>query len=236
MLAVDWSQLDQVGFEAAMNAARLTARSHPQVDEDDVFQEACIYVATHGPEMDKQRAYGEGLPGERGGLWGAVRMVSKQLTLRMREWANRQVNADGRELLAAIEVEDEQPAEVVAYPRELFDLPYSPPLIESLLPLLWEPSLASEPLVAERVEGMPKAQSNPAHSGTHMAHAADIRTAWERAGLSFQVRAALFARFGLGLTLRDAAALLKTGKEAQRLRVQAGVVQISDFLNGVKHD
>lgn len=79
---------------------------------------------------------------------------------------------------------------------------------------------------------MPRAKSNPSHSGTHMAHYADVRAAWEHAKVTQAQREALLLTLGVGMTQGEAGAVLGISQEAASQRSTAGLCNLATYLNG----
>lgn len=233
---VDWDAVGERGFWAAERAAKSVANSYSAIEEDDVFQEAVIYIATHPREMEEQFAYGESLPGVRGGELGGLKSMARQLVSRMRAWAASQLDRRDREFDAAIERHQEEIREGFRHqptPAAFEGMPYTPGLIETILPALWTPSLAWAPVIeGGPEEDMPRAKSDPSHSGTHMAHYADVRAAWTHASLSLRQRQVLLLLHGAGLTQNEVAERLGMSQPTVSRYATAGLCNLATHLNG----
>jgi len=234
---VDWDSIGELGFWATDRAARSVAGRYSAVEEDDVYQEALLYYATHPDEMEAQRQYGESLPGIRGGEFGARKAVARQLTRRMSEWAQRQgVNA-GLELLAAGRKQEERP-DLSRWanrpvPPGFEGLPYSPAGVEGAFPMLWEESQAGVVQVAQGPdEGMPRAATDKSHANTGYAIYADIRRAWDKAPLSLEQRQAVFLAYGLGWTQEQIGEALGFSHQTAMRRIDSAIETVATHLNG----
>lgn len=236
MSKVQWDAIGEVGFWAAERAAKSVAGSFGQVEEDDAFQEALIYIATHADEMNKQYEYGYSLPGARGEDAGGRKAVAMQLISRLREWARAEIRRTELELEAAAKVEVRKDLNRWANrptPPGFEGLAYTPALIESLLPVLWDESLVAG-IQGESgpAPDMPKAKTNPAHSGTHMAHVVDIRNAWSRTLLAEQHRIVLFLTYGCGWTQTEIAEDIGASQSTVSRYINGAIALIAHELNG----
>lgn len=236
MTAVDWDSVGQLGFDVADRTARSVARAYADVEEDDVYQEALIYLATHVEEMDRQYENGAGLPGVRGGLVGGRKAMIRHLSSRMRAWASRQSErfrleaGAGQRHMAAL---DTSRWSTQSVPAGFEGLGYQPALIEALLPSVWNmDELANAGVETAPDPDMPRAASDPSHAGTHMAHYADIREAWAHAPLTTRQRQALVLRYGIGLEQEEAASAMGISRSTVREHIDAGIQNIATHLNG----
>ncbi|WP_263729920.1 hypothetical protein [Cellulomonas sp. SG140] len=236
MTRVDWDSIGERGFWAAERAAKAVASGYSSVEEDDVFQEAVIYLATHVEEMTKQADYGNSLPGIRGGETGARKAVAYLLTLRMRAWAQTQIDTRARELDAA--VKQEERVDLTRWsnrptPPGFEGMAYTPAVVETALPAIWDESMLAG-VQGERGPSpdMPKASSDPSHSGTHMAHVADLRRAWRDAPLALAERRALFLKLSIGLTEQEIGSHEGCTQQAISHRLIRGLEKLTAHLNG----
>lgn len=236
MSGIQWDSIGEVGFWAAERAAKSVAGSFGQVEEDDAFQEGLIYLATHADEMTKQYQYGFSLPGIRGGELGGRKAVAMQLISRLREWARSEIHRLNLEQGAAERVEIRTDLNRWANrptPPGFEGLAYTPALIESLLPVLWNEALvAGIQTDTGPAPDMPKSKSNPAHSGTHMAHVVDIRNAWANALLSTDMGRALFLVYGCGWTQGEVGEIHGVTRQAVSYRINSAIAMIALHLNG----
>lgn len=115
---------------------------------------------------------------------------------------------------------------------------YKAEQIARLLPTLWSESakLGIEAPYAPAPD-MPKSKANPAESGDHMAHCADMSRAWERANLTLLQRQVLLMRYGLGWTLAEVGDYFGhyDHKSAERTEERA-IGNLRNFLNGKRED
>jgi hypothetical protein len=233
---VRWDSIGEVGFWAAERAAKSVSNSYPRIEEDDAFQEALIYLATHPDEMSKQYEYGVSLPGIRGGEQGGRKAVAMQLISRLREWARSQTMNQDRELEAAMKVEEKVDLGRWANrptPPGFEGMAYTPALVETILPLLWhEHLIAGMQTERQPAPDMPKAASNPKLSGTHMAHYVDIKDAWIHAPLTWEQRSALFHSIGLGWTQEQIAGAVAMSQRGIGKRIDRAIETIATYLNG----
>jgi len=110
---------------------------------------------------------------------------------------------------------------------------YDRRLVERLLPAVWDSAYAYG--MADRSApdpDMPRAQIDPAHSGTLYAHIADIKAGWAKAPLKDTERKAILLRYGLDMPERQVAALEGVTRQAVNYRLIQGVGRIVDTLNG----
>jgi|GEM_PF-1766255 len=241
MGAVDWDAIGQLGFEVAERTARSVAGAYADVEEDDVYQECLIYLATHVEEMSKQYDFGADLPGVRGGYVGGRKAMIRHLSRRMNEWARRQGERRRLEEHAgqrqAFELSTSRWS-TQATPEGFDGMPYTPALIEALLPAVWDlDELGNAGVESAPDPDMPRAASNPAHAGTHMAHYADIRGAWENAPLTARQRQALVLRYGVGLDLAGAGqALGGLDESTLRKHINRAIQHLATHLNGKEVD
>jgi len=102
------------------------------------------------------------------------------------------------------------------------------------MPCLWDEDLAvngiSNPLAPP--PDMPKATANPSHTNTHIAHMADLRRAYQGAGLSNGQRQVLFLRFSLDSLLEEIAWDLSIDERTVRRRLDSGIGKIRASMNG----
>jgi len=232
--AIDWSLLGEDGFWVAERVARSVARSFARVEEEDVFQEACLYIATHPEDSRRQLEHGDGLPGVRGGQVGARKTLLSWVLSRMRERLAAELQA---ELNVAGASGARPPAPDLTRwgtrptPPGYEGLGYTPAIVERLLPALWgDLDAVRDPLGP--AEDMPRAKADPSHAGSNVVHLADVRRAWELVDLPPTERQALFATAVLGLTAREAAVALGAGKSTVIERADRALTAILTTLNG----
>lgn len=114
---------------------------------------------------------------------------------------------------------------------------YKRPLVEHLLPAVWDQSYAfgmENPLSPD--PDMPKAKPDPKVGGTIYAHLADIRRAWSRAEVPQVERQALLLHYALGWTDAEIGKHGGCGKSTICERRERGVGRLAAFLNGVPFD
>ena len=232
--AIDWSLLGEDGFWVAERAARSVARSFSRVEEEDVFQEACIYIATHPDFVRQWYEYGEALPGVRGGRDGGRKRVLVGVVHELRRMCAADLGAD---LNVAGASGARPPAPDLTRwgarptPPGYEGLGYTPAIVERLLPALWgDLDTVRDP--QGPTEDMPRAKADPSHAGSNVVHLADVRRAWELVDLPLTERQALFATAVLGLTAREAAAELGAGKSTVIERADRALTAILTTLNG----
>jgi DNA-directed RNA polymerase specialized sigma24 family protein len=110
---------------------------------------------------------------------------------------------------------------------------YDRPLVEQLLPAVWDDGYAygmENPTAPD--PDMPRAPTDPAHSGTLYAHLADIKAGWAHAPLTSGERRALFLRYGLDWPERQISRQLGVTQQAISYRLATGVGRVVDALNG----
>jgi len=112
---------------------------------------------------------------------------------------------------------------------------YDVRLVEEALPALWDESLHAQPINNPKhapPRGMPRAQSNPAHSGDWLAQVADVRTAWERAPLTLKQRRVVFMYYGLRWPQALIGAYLGVAHNTVYERVERALISMSRWLDG----
>lgn len=235
---VNWDVVGEYGFNAAERAAHAVAQQFAQIEEDDLFQEALIYLATHPDEAERALDYGRGQPGVKGGEYGARKALTSMLTSRMREWAQRQAAAREREWKAALAVPPEQP-NLDLYrnrptPPEYEGRDYTPADVEAMLPMVWDDRLIGESMDERRpAPDMPKGPGAPKNrQGTWMAQLADVRRAWEKAPITWYGRRALLLCLCFGWTQDDVAAAEGVTRQAVAKRYNTALFALADWLNG----
>ena len=233
---VDWDSIGELGFEVAERVAPSVARAYAAIEEDDVYQECLIYMATHTEELDRLYQSGFDFPGVQGGRLGGRKAMIRHMTSRMKRWAAQQIERRGLEVVAAGRHQaklDTSRWSNQSTPTGFSAMPYSPALIEALLPSTW--NLAD--LTSATSEGMPdpdmpRASSDPSHAGTHMAHYADIRDAWANAPLTGRGRQALLLRYGLEYTRAEIAEILEIDLSGVGRHINRALEAITTHLNG----
>lgn len=235
-MKVDWDAIGERGFWAAERAAKSVSNAFASVEEDDAYQDALIYLATHVEEIELQAQYGMGQPGSKGGEYGARRSVAAQLTRRLNEWAKARSQRAPLEIMSV--AGQAAPLDLTRWgnrpvPPGFEGLAYTPGLIERILPVLWCEALVGG-MQAENVSGedMPKSAADPSHSGTHMAHVVDIRAAWAKAELATTERQALFLSISEGWTSREIGQFLGVSHVTAMAWVDDGIEHIATYLNG----
>lgn len=102
------------------------------------------------------------------------------------------------------------------------------------MPCLWDESLAvygiSNPCAPPA--DMPKRSVNPAHTYTHTARVADLRRAYQGAGLSVGQKQVLFLRFSLDSLLMEIAWNLSIDEHVVRRRLDSGIGKMRATMNG----
>ena len=112
---------------------------------------------------------------------------------------------------------------------------YTVAILEEVLPALWDESLHAEPInnpEGRPEPGMPRAQSNPAHSHLWWAVVADIRRAWEEAPLTLKQRRAVFMHYGLRWPTALTGAHLGCHHTNVTRRVERALINMSRWLDG----
>ena len=105
--------------------------------------------------------------------------------------------------------------------------------VERLLPAVWDSAYAYGMTDTTAPDpDMPRAQIDPAHSGTLYAHLADIKAGWAKAPLKASERKAILLRYGLDMPERQVAELEGVTRQAVNYRLIQGVGRIVDALNG----
>lgn len=110
---------------------------------------------------------------------------------------------------------------------------YDRPLVERLLPAVWDKSFAygmADPSSPD--PEMPRAKPDPKIGGTIFAHLADINKAWEQAFIPIEERRCLYLRFGLDWKVRDIAFNQGCGKSTAQERYERGVGRLLAYLTG----
>jgi len=236
---IDWSLVNEDGFWAAERAALNVSRSFPDVEEDDAYQDAIVYIATHPAEVREVLDYGFAQPGTKGGVRGARKCLAGRLAMRLRERASRRAEVRALERVAAEAALKSNPAPDMGYwgsrptPQAYAGLSYTPALIEFVLSVMWDEhawSGVAAPGAPER--GMPRAKSDPSHSGNLMAHMADVRRAWGEAGLGQTEAGALFLIAVCRMTERGAADELGISDSTVRRHAESGMNKLATHLNG----
>ncbi len=113
---------------------------------------------------------------------------------------------------------------------------YKRPLVEQLLPAVWDSEYAygmRNPSAPD--PDMPKGTVDKKASGTLNAHLADIRWAWRTVDLSLVERQALLLRYGLDMTLEDVGFHQGVTKMGAQYRVERGVGKLAAHLNGTEY-
>jgi DNA-directed RNA polymerase specialized sigma24 family protein len=116
---------------------------------------------------------------------------------------------------------------------------YDKASIERLLPCLWDENKAIHGIPNELApdHDMPKGQApNPAHAGGHWVAVADMRRAWDKAGLDLQERQVLWLRYGLDSLWVEMASDLSIGEATVGRRLDRGINKLGLFLNGRPFD
>lgn len=233
---VDWDSLGELGFEVAERTAPSVARAYAAIEEDDVYQECLIYLVLHRVEMDRVYQSGFDFPGVQGGRLGGRKAMIRYLTSRMKQWASRQIERRGLEVVAAgrhATKLDTSRWSTQSTPTGFSAMPYSPALIEALLPSVWNLSdLTSATSEGMPDPDMPRASSDPSHAGTHMAHYADIRHAWAHAPVTPQGRRVLLLRYGLEYSRAEVAEVLGIGEARVGKLINRAIEKIATHLNG----
>ena len=102
------------------------------------------------------------------------------------------------------------------------------------MPCLWDESLVvygiNNPLAPPA--DMPKGTIDPSHSYTHVARVADLRRAYQGAGLSTGQRQVLFLRFSLDSLLTEIAWDLSIDEHIVRRRLDSGIDKMRASMNG----
>ena len=112
---------------------------------------------------------------------------------------------------------------------------YNRALVEHLMPAVWDTQAAyGMPQQVEVDVEMRSFRSkpNPKTGNNLPAYLADIRRAWKKAPLSNDECRALFTRYCLGLTDREAGRLLDVPHRTVSYRAESGVGRITAWLNG----
>lgn len=81
-------------------------------------------------------------------------------------------------------------------------------------------------------EGMPRSKADPSHGFTKVAMLADVRRAWELAGLTEKQKVALFRRYVLAEEYEESAHDVGVSYQAMQQRCAAGLERLVKFLNG----
>lgn len=105
--------------------------------------------------------------------------------------------------------------------------------VQAVLPAVWDETYAwgiQEPTAPP--PDMPRSASNKAHSNTLYAVLADVRTAWSKAELTRDHRAALLLVFGFGMTHKEAGYFLERARSSVTEDVDAGLGLLVEWLNG----
>lgn len=113
---------------------------------------------------------------------------------------------------------------------------YDRPLVERLLPAVWDKTFAygmSDPTLPD--PEMPRAKPDPKIGGAIFAHLADINIAWARAEVPQVERQALLMRYGLDWTMRDVGFNQGVDKGTASRRCERGVGRLVAFLSGKEY-
>lgn len=197
----DWSFLEDVKLTSALrSAARATAGLYG-MEEDDLYQEAILYVSV-SPELVAKHTVGQ--------VYARVRRYLADEAKAQRDQA---ASADMQEV-EDLHGSDSFTGEV-PYALDAFDgTAYPKALVERLLEAMWNEWVIVDEF---RPDGdMPRAKPNPKLSGTAMAHKVDMERAWQRAGLEPLEQGALYLTIGRGLTQEAAAQGLDTTSSTSR--------------------
>lgn len=222
----NWGVIDDPRVkQVARRAARSLARDNQGfLEEDDLYQEALIFIATKSDltALAMQRNYAL--------LYNGVRMdlLNGFVTplLRTGEMEQRKYKT------VSTEDADEFVSPFVHLDDGTGD--YTEDAVRLLLPAVWDESYAYS--LPDRDDApdkdMPKSASNKARSNNHWAYIADIKTGWNKTPLTLDERRALLLYFGMGWTQRDIAFNQDTSQQTVSNRLDSGVKKITARLNG----
>lgn len=112
---------------------------------------------------------------------------------------------------------------------------YNEEVVRTVLPALFDESYAmrldSNPYAPE--PGMPRGKGGQVSSPGHWDLIADVRIAWERAGLTPGERKAVFLTCVMEMPLRDAGEHLGTSYQTARRYTASGLGRLVNHINGV---
>jgi hypothetical protein len=111
---------------------------------------------------------------------------------------------------------------------------YTRAVVERMLPALWDRDAAVHGLrnPMKPDADMPKGYVNPKKGSPFLAHLVDIRAGWERAPLSREERQAMYLRYGLDYSVKEAGIVLGCRHQRVSERCERGVGKLAAYLNG----
>lgn len=111
---------------------------------------------------------------------------------------------------------------------------YTRAIVEHMLPALFDPDAAVHgPKVTTRPDAdMPKGHVDKKKGSPFLAHLVDIRVGWARAPLSLEERQAMYLRYGLDCTVKEAGIVLGCRHQRVSERCERGVGKLVAYLNG----
>lgn len=191
-----------------------------QWDAEDLYQEACIFVADRNRNL-----YERACLGDYGNLRYWLEQDLRDLIQTPLGHRNEQVSYDERYETDQHLTAPEAPSAVSGgYDREL---------VQRLLPAVWD-AMYCYGMQAENAPDadMPRVASSKATGGTLAAHLADIRAGWRKAPLTKRERQCLFLTYGLDCTQRNSAQMLDVDQRTVGRNAESGVGKIVAHLNG----
>lgn len=110
---------------------------------------------------------------------------------------------------------------------------YTREMIEQLLPLQWDGSAVwGQEAPHAPPQDMPRATPNKKESNTLFAHLADLNTGWLKTELRPEERQAILLKYGMDLSMTEAAHVLDRPRKTVEYHCYTGVGKIVAHLNG----
>ncbi|WP_405056935.1 hypothetical protein OG474_29880 [Kribbella sp. NBC_01505] len=110
---------------------------------------------------------------------------------------------------------------------------YDRELIERLLFTVWDPeAMYGVPAPQAPPQDMPRGTANKKEANTLYAHLADMNTGWQKTDLRREERQAIFLKYGMDLSMTDAATVLDRPRKTVEYHCYTGVGKIVAKLNG----
>lgn len=222
----DWSVLDlpYVRDIARQAARRVHAKYEHVSEEEDLFQDALIFLATR-PSLQASARDTENL----GLLQHGLEQDLGDMLLPQAKKQERTLSYD-KLMEGAQEDGYLQPYVII----ETASNDYTRESVETLLPAVWDETyLYGLPQRDDAPDpDMPKGSTNKARGNNLSAYIADIKTGWEKAPLTTKERRALILAYGLGWTHRDIAFNQDTIHSVITRRIESAIGKIVARMNG----
>lgn len=107
--------------------------------------------------------------------------------------------------------------------------------VEALIPAIWDDAYLIHGVQKEEVRDpeMPSGSAaDPRRVNGHIVAIADVRRAWEKAGLTLKQQQATLLRFGMDMRWAEVAAELGRDSKTVREAAEGGVGRLVHWLNG----